>query len=78
MKTILKLILLCWSVPCLAQPLGHHKIFLEITDGVDTIDFKSCFKKNEMYRRMSLKFRNYQLIDINSIQRDFNHYPGTE
>jgi hypothetical protein len=78
MKLILQIILFCLALPCFAQPTGHQKIFLEITDGGDTLDFKSCFKKDEIGRKTFLEYKNYQLIDIGDNQTGFQLYPRRE
>jgi hypothetical protein len=63
------------ALPCFAQPTGHQKIFLEVTDGGDTLDFKSCFKTDDFERKTILKFKNYQLLDISNNQTGFQLYP---
>lgn len=78
MKLILQIILFCFALPCFGQPTGHQKIFLEITDNGDTLDFKSCFKKDEIGRKTLLEFKNYQLLDISDNQTGFQLYPERE
>lgn len=78
MKITLQLILICLSVPCLAQPTGHQKIFLEITDNGDTLHFENIFKKNEQGRKTSLTYKTYELKDISDNQTGFEFYPRAE
>ena len=62
------------ALPCFAQPTGHQKIFLEITDNGDTLDFKSCFKKNEIGSKKLLEYKNYQLLDLSNNPTGFGFY----
>jgi hypothetical protein len=78
MAIILKFILICLSIPCLAQPTGHSKIFLEITDNGDTLHFKNSFKKNEQGWKTSLTYKTYELKDISHNQTGFDFYPRAE
>ena len=78
MQIILKLILICLSIPCLAQPTGHSKIFLEITDNGDTLHFKNSFKKNEQGWKTSLTYKTYELKDVSHNQTGFEFYPRAE
>lgn len=75
MKLILHIIFYCLALPCFAQPTGHQKIFLEILDDGDTLNFKSCFKNGEMGRKTWLEYRNYQLIDNGDNKTGFQLYP---
>lgn len=77
-KLTLHIILVCFVLPCLAQPTGHQKIFLEIIDNDDTLDFKTSFKENEIERKLSIKYKNYQLIDIGYNKTGFQLYPRSE
>lgn len=78
MKLILQIILFCLTVPCLAQPTGHQKIFFEITDNGDTLHFENNFKKNEQGRKTQLTYKNYELKDISSNQTGFEFYHRAE
>lgn len=78
MKLILQIILILSALPCFAQPTGHQKIFLEITDDGDTLDFKSCFKGNDFDRKVILESNNYQLLDISDNQTGFENYSSSE
>jgi hypothetical protein len=75
MKIILQLILICLSFDCLAQPTGHQKIFLEISDNGDTLHFENNFKKNEQGRKTSLTYKAYEIKDISHNQTGFEYYP---
>lgn len=75
MKIVFQLILICLSFHCLAQPTGHQKIFLEISDSSDTLHFESSFKKNEQGQKASLSYKNYELKDISNNQTGFEFYP---
>lgn len=75
MKTILQLILICLSVHCLAQPTGHQKIFLEITDGVDTLNFRGYFKLHKYGSKTNLNCKKYQLLDGSKNPTGFEYYP---
>jgi hypothetical protein len=75
MKSCLQIILFFLAVPCFAQPTGHQKIFLEITDNTDTLDFKSCFKKGAVGRKTILEYKNYRLYDLSNNQTGFQLYP---
>ena len=61
-------------MPCLAQPTGHQKIFLEITDGIDTLNFKRYFKLNKFGRKSHLNYKNYQLLDVSRNATGFEYY----
>lgn len=74
MKVTLHIILLCLALPCLAQPTGHQKIFLEITDGADTLDFTSYFKTHKYGRKTNLNYKKYQLLDVSKNQTGFEYY----
>jgi hypothetical protein len=78
MKSILQLILISLLVPCLAQPTGHQKIFLEITDNGDTLHFETAFEKNERGRKANLTYKTYELKDMSHNQTDFEFYPRAE
>ncbi len=78
MKVLLQLLIVCLAIPSVAQPTGHAKIFLEITDGVDTLDFKTCFRKDEIGRKTELKYKNYQLQDIGDNKTGFQLYSRRE
>jgi hypothetical protein len=78
MKLILQIILFCLTVPCLAQPTGHQKIFFEIIDNGDTLHFENNFKKNEQGRKTQLTYKNYELKDISSNQTGFVFYHRAE
>jgi len=75
MKFILQLILLCLGLPCLAQPTGYQKIFLEITDGVDTLNFKGYFKLHKYGSKSNLNYKKYQLLDVSKNPTGFEYYP---
>lgn len=75
MKSLLHIILLCIVVPCLAQPTGHQKIYFEITDNGDTLDFKNRFKLNKYGSKNRLSIPNYQLIDVSKMHTGFEYYP---
>ncbi len=53
MKLLLVLIFVATTLRYYSQPTGHQKIFLEITDNTDSLDFNSCFKKNQMKSKPS-------------------------
>jgi hypothetical protein len=74
MKLILQIIFFCLVLPCFAQPTGHQKIFLVITDSGDTLNFKSCFKKDEIARKTLLEYRNYQFLDIGDNRTGFQFH----
>lgn len=78
MKLILQIILFCLTVPCLAQPTGHQKIYLQITDSGDTLHFENSFKKNDYGHKASLSYKNYELKDISYNQTGFQFYPRAE
>jgi hypothetical protein len=78
MKLILQIIALLTAFSSFAQPTGHQKIFLEITDNRDTIHFKNCFKKNEQGRKTNLVNNIYQLNDISDNPTGFEFYPRAE
>jgi len=78
MKFILHILLFSLALPCFAQPTGHQKIFLEITDNGDTLDFKSCFKKNDFGSKTLLAYKNYQLVDISHNPTGFEYYSRAE
>ena len=75
MKIIIQIIILLTALPCFAQPTGHQKIFLEITDNGDTLHFKNCFRKNEQKRKTNLVYKTYQLKDISFNSTGFEFYP---
>lgn len=75
MKIVLQLISICLSFHCLAQPTGHQKIFLEISDNGDTLHFENSFKKNEQGWKTSLTYKTYELKDISHNQTGFEYYP---
>jgi hypothetical protein len=77
-QKILQLILICLSVHCIAQPTGHSKIFLEITDNGDTLHFENSFKKKEQGWKTSLTYKTYELKDISHNQTGFEFYPRAE
>lgn len=74
MKLILQIILFSLTVPCLAQPTGHQKIYLQITDSGDTLHFENSFK-NEQGWKTSLTYKTYELKDISHNQTGFEFYP---
>lgn len=78
MKSLLLVILFSLSLACLAQPTGHQKIFLEITDNADTLHFENNFKKNEQGRKTSLLYKTYELRDISDNQTGFTFYSRAE
>ena len=78
MKMIRQLILICLTFPCLAQPTGHQKLFLEITDNSDILHFENSFKKNEQGRKTSLTYNTYELKDISHTPTGFEFYPSAE
>jgi hypothetical protein len=75
MKFILQIILLCLGLQCLAQPTGHQKIFLEITDGVDTLNLKGYYKLHKYGRKTNLNYKKYQLLDVSKNPTGFEYYP---
>lgn len=75
MKLLLILIFVATTLRYYSQPTGHQKIFLEITDNTDTLDFNSCFKKNQMKSKPSLWYKNYELKDIGLYSTGFQKYP---
>ncbi len=78
MKSVLQLLLLLFTLPCFAQPTGHQKIFLEITDQGDTLHFEHDFKKNEIGSKPNLSYKNYQLNDISKDKTGFEFYRRDE
>ncbi len=62
------------ALPCLAQPTGHQKIFLEITDGADTLNFKSYFKLHKYGSKANLTYEKYQLLDVSKNPTGFEYY----
>lgn len=78
MKSILQIIFLCLSMACFAQPTGHQKIYLEITDKGDTIHFENNFRKGEFSSKAKLSFKIFQLIDISKNRTGFSYYPNDE
>jgi hypothetical protein len=78
MKTLLQIVLFCLALPCFAQPIGHQKIFLEITDNGYTLDFKSCFNKKDIGRKRTLDYKNYQLLDLSTNPTGFEFYSRAE
>lgn len=78
MKILLQLILIFATGACFAQPTGSQKIYLEITDHEDTLDFASLFKKNDFDNKVSLKYKNYQLLDVSHDQTGFGYYSHNE
>ena len=78
MKLFLQIILFCLAMPCLAQPTGHAKVFLEITDHEETLDFKRCFNINKYGSKNRLIYDNYQLIDVSKNHTGFECYPNRE
>jgi hypothetical protein len=71
-------ILFLLAMPCFAQPTGHQKLFLEITDNGDTVDFKRCFRKNEYKGKSPLKLKHYQLSDKGRFSNGFKCYKNSE
>lgn len=61
---------------CFAQPTGHQKIYLEITDKGDTIHFEKNFRKGELGSRAKLRFKIFQLFDISKNRTGFAYYPN--
>lgn len=78
MKFILQIIVLCLAVPCRAQPTGHSKIYLQITDAGDTLHFENGFKKNDHEHKASLSYKHYELKDISQNPTGFHFYPRAE
>ena len=64
-------------MPCLSQPTGHQKLFLEISDHGDTLDFKGCFINDDLRHYPSLKYKNFQLSDLSKNPTGFQFYPGS-
>ncbi len=78
MKILFQLIIILTSLSCLAQPTGHQKIFLEITDQGDTLHFENNFRKGEFGSKPNIRYKNYQLIDISRNKTGFAFYHGNE
>lgn len=78
MKLLLQIILFCLALPCFAQPTGHQKIFLEITDNGDTLHFenhfKNSFKKIGQRQNTLLAYQNFQLIDLSKCKTGFKFH----
>lgn len=74
MKCIFQFIFLLTTCQCFAQPTGHQRIFLEITDIGVTLHFENNFKKNELSSKPNLKYKNYQLSDISKNKTGFAYY----
>ena len=72
MKVLLPIIILLSALSCWAQPTGHAKLFLEITDKGDTIKFKSSFKTSEPIRKIRHYDKNYQLNDLSDNPTGFS------
>lgn len=74
---LLKFCLLLVSSSIMAQPTGSAKLYLEIMDEGEVLDFKSTFKKDRFQQASPLKIKNYQLYNrsdskarFGSIERD--------
>lgn len=78
MKFIVHIILLFAAFPSFAQPTGNQKLFLEIIDNGDTIQFKKEFKNGELGSKKTLTQKAYQLNDISGNQTGFSFYPRDE
>lgn len=76
MKVVATILLLFVVVFVAAQPTGHSKLYLEVTDGTDTLDFKSCFRKNDYGSKVQLNYKNYRLLDESKNATGFAHYPN--
>ena len=76
MKPLFVLIFIATTLRYYSQPTGHQKIFLEITDNADTLDFNRSFRKNQLKSKPSLWYKNYQLKDIGSYSTGFQKYPS--
>ncbi len=66
MKPILQILLLLILSPSFAQPTGHQRLFLYITDKADTIHFEKCFENTASVNLKKLDYKGYQLNDISS------------
>lgn len=78
MKSVLQILILCLSMPCFAQPTGHQKIYLEITEKGDTIHFENNFRKGDFGSKAKLSFKYFQLVDISKNRTGFSYYPYDE
>jgi hypothetical protein len=61
-----------------AQPTGREKIYLEITDMRDTLDFSKCFSRNESGSKRQLKINGYVLMDASETATGFQLYLGNK
>lgn len=72
MKSVIWIFLIISTLTCSAQPTGHQRIFLEVTDANDTIHFEKMFKKNQFRNYTKLNYKNYQLIDLSKSLTGFS------
>lgn len=75
MKKIIEVLLLCCALPGWAQPTGHSKIYLVITDQGDTLHFEYGFRTHEQGWKTSLTYKTYELRDVSENQTGFEWYP---
>ncbi|HMT75492.1 MAG TPA: hypothetical protein PKA77_15575 [Chitinophagaceae bacterium] len=77
MKLFLQILLLLILSPSFAQPTGHQRLFLHITDKADTIHFEKCFENTASVNQKTLDYKGYQLNDISSNPTGFRYYPAS-
>lgn len=70
------------ALPCFAQPTGHQKLFLNITDNGDTLHFeshfKNSFKKIGQRQNTLLAYQNFQLIDSSNCKTGFKFHSSNK
>lgn len=77
MKALLHILFILTAAACFAQPTGHQKLFLEITDKGDTLHFENSFNNTATNRLLKLDCPSYQLTDISYRPDGFGFYPPT-
>lgn len=74
----LLLFVLCLIQGLLAQPTGHQKLYLLITDQGKEIHFKEAFSKRKIERLNAIVYGAYQLTDISNQPSGFTLYAQVE
>ena len=74
MKLVIWILLFLTTLNCYAQPTGHQRLFLEISDNGNTLPFENNFRKNNFRSKDRLKYKNYQLLDISKNNTGFQLY----
>jgi hypothetical protein len=78
MKTIFSIFLLLAAIPCFAQPTGHQKIFLEVSDNGQIIPFEDNFSPSKVERLNKVVYKNYVLYDEGRGKTGFGKYSRGE